>query len=351
MNNSDEHMLARDLEHILLNTQNIWDDLAGKDIFITGGTGFYGCWLLESLIHANRRLNLNTRITVLTRNPDAFAKKAPHLAHNPSVRLIAGDVRSFDFPPGSFSHIIHAATDTDSGFYSDPIEIIKTIVDGTRHTLEFACHCGAKKFLFTSSGAVYGKQPYELSHLPEEYMGGPNPVDTSAAYAEAKRMAEQLCVLYSTRHDIAVKIARGFAFVGPYMAENAHFAIMNFIRDGVSGRKIQIRGDGTPCRSYLYSADLAIWLWTILVRGESRRPYNVGSEKGLSIAELANLVAEALPDSPGVEILGRPNPGQPRERYVPSTFRAHSALGLEEHISLLDSIQRTSRWLSKKLSG
>src|SRR5208337_27108 len=159
MKNDNDHILARDLDHILLNTQDIWNDFAGNDVFITGGTGFYGCWLLESFIYANRHLHLNSRLTVLTRSPDAFAKKAPHLAKNRSVHLIAGDVCSFDFPRGSFSHIIHAATDTDSRFYADPLRIVKAIVDGTWRTLEFARYCGAAKFLFTSSGAVYGKQP------------------------------------------------------------------------------------------------------------------------------------------------------------------------------------------------
>src|SRR5208337_4839533 len=206
-----------------------------------------------------------------------------------------------DFPRGSFSHVIHAATDTDSRSYVDPLGIVKTIVNGTWHTLEFARCCGAAKFLFTSSGAVYGKQPSDLRHVTEQYSGGPDPTDPSAAYGEGKRLAEQLCVHYSRQYGIEVKIARGFAFVGPYMSPDSHFAIINFIRDTIVGRTIRIKEDGTPRRSYLYGADLAIWLVTILVRGQNCRPYNVGSEKDLSISELAHLVAEALQTSAGVE--------------------------------------------------
>jgi nucleoside-diphosphate-sugar epimerase len=351
VDNGNRHVLAEDLEYILLNTRDLWSDLAGKQIFITGGTGFHGCWLLESFIWANRILNLNSHVVVLTRDPDAFALKAPHLAQDPSVKLIIGDVCSFDFPQGSFSHIIHAATDTDTRLNAqNPLQMVRTIVDGTRRTLEFARHCRARKLLFTSSGAVYGKQAADVNHVPEQYSGGPDPIDPLSAYAESKRIAEHLCVLYSRQYDIEVKIARGFAFIGPYML-NSHFAVVSFIQDVISGRPIQVNSDGTSCRSYLYAADLAVWLWTILVRGERCRPYNVGSEESLTISQLAHLVAETLQTSTEIKILGHPCFGMNAERYVPSTFRARSELGLREHIDLAEAVRRTARWFVQKTSA
>jgi nucleoside-diphosphate-sugar epimerase len=132
--------------------------------------------------------------------------------------------------------------------------------------------------------------------------------------------------------------------VGPHLSLDAHFAIGNFIGDCLEGRPIEIRGDGTACRSYLYTADLAIWLWTLLVRGESCRAYNVGSECGLSIAELAGAVAAELAPGAGIRVLGVPRPGVPPDRYVPSTARARAELGLEERIPLEEAIRRTAAW-------
>src|SRR5579862_729389 len=94
--------LSEDLELIAGKTADIWHELCGRRIFITGGTGFFGCWLLESFCYVNQKLDLGAKAVVLTRSPDAFARKCPHLALNPSVSMHCGDVRTFDFPPGEF---------------------------------------------------------------------------------------------------------------------------------------------------------------------------------------------------------------------------------------------------------
>ena len=298
--------LANDLNHILAHTVWLWEDLRGKKLFITGGTGFFGCWLLESFAWANDKFKLDASALVLTRDPDAFRRKAPHLASNPAIRFLKGDVRTFEFPEGEYSYIIHAA------------------IEGTRHTLDFALYCNAKRFLLTSSGAVYGAP---LSD-----------------YGKEKVEAERLCAIYAMRFGIETLIARCFAFVGPYLPLDAHCAIGNFIRDAMRGEAIQVKGDGTPHRSYLYAADLAIWLWIILFRGETCHPYNVGSANELTIAELAGLIAEIYKIPGGVEIAKTAVSGLSIERYVPDVQKTETELCLHQFIGLPESIRRTVRW-------
>ena len=337
--------LSQDLELILDQTRDIWREIRGERLLITGGTGFFGVWLLESFCWANARLNLDATAVVLTRRREAFAAKAPHLAADPSVRFHSGDVRWFEFPEGSFSHVIHAATSASAKLNeNDPLLMLDTIVQGARRTLDFAVASGARKFLLTSSGAVYGPQPSELTQIPETYGGSPDTMDPGSAYGEGKRMAELLCAIYNKRHDIETKIARCFAFVGPHLPLDSHFAIGNFIRDRLAGGPIQVQGDGTPYRSYLYAADLMIWLWTILFRGKSCCPYNVGSEDGLPIRDIARTVAESGAGKRDMQVLGIAV-GGPRQRYVPCTARAHRDLSLTQLTPLGEAVKKTVGWI------
>jgi dTDP-glucose 4,6-dehydratase len=338
-----DHPLTDDLNHILRRGADLWDDLRGARLFITGGTGFFGKWLLESLAWANRHRGLGAQAVVLTRRLDAFRTEAPHLANDAGIHFHDGDLRTFAFPPGRFTHVIHAATPSDVlPSQDDPELMLDIIVNGMRRVLEFARHASVSRLLFTSSGAVYGRQPASLRHVDEDFPGAPDTFDVRWTYAIGKRTAEHLCAIACERHGLAVTIARGFAFVGPYLPLDAHFAIGNFLRDGLAGSPIRVAGDGTPFRSYLYAGDLAVWLWKILLRGTPARAYNVGSEHDLSIAQLAEKVAAYFGTT--VQIAKAPEPGRLPERYVPATARAREELGLETWIGLDEAIERTVRW-------
>jgi nucleoside-diphosphate-sugar epimerase len=281
---------------------------------------------------------------VLTRRRDAFHAEAPHLANDAGIDFLEGDIRTFAFPPGRFTHVIHAATPASA--QDDPDLLLHLIIEGTRHVLEFARHASATRVLFTSSGAVYGRQPSNVRHVDEDYAGAPDSLDLRGTYAIGKRTAEHLCAIACQRHGLPVAIARGFAFVGPYLPLDTHFAIGNFLRDGLAGGPIRVGGDGTPFRSYLYAADLAVWLWKVLLRGKPGRPYNVGSEHDLSIAQLAAKIARYFGTT--VQVAKPPEPGRPPERYVPATQRARDELGLEPWIGLDEAIDRMAHWERRK---
>jgi nucleoside-diphosphate-sugar epimerase len=347
--------LADDLDHILAHTHGLWDAVRGETIVITGATGFFGRWLLESFAHANAALGLEAKVIALSRDPARFLATAPHLGPAAGIHFVTGDVRAFTHAdaraqlgtalPETCRYMIHAATEASAKLNQEnPLLMLDTIVQGTRAALEFALAAGAKRFLLTSSGAVYGRQPSDLTHIPEDYSGGPVCIDPNSAYGEGKRMAELLCGCYQKQHGLEPLVARCFAFVGPFLPLDTHFAIGNFIRDGLQGGPIRIGGDGTPYRSYLYAADLAIWLWTILFKGESMRPFNVGSEQDVTIRELAHIVAGSFPEPPQVLVAREPVPGKSPERYVPATRRASAELNLEPTIPLKKAIALTTAW-------
>jgi dTDP-glucose 4,6-dehydratase len=342
--------LWNDLEFIRAETEGLLDEMRGERIFITGGTGFFGCWLVESFCHVNQELGLGAQATVLTRSPERFAAKCAHLANDPAIKLLAGDVRDFEFPAGEFRYVIHAATEASlKQSQEQPLEMLSTILAGTERTLTFAAACGARKFLLTSSGAVYGRQPAEMTHVPESYAGAPDPLDAASVYAEGKRASELMCALHQKAaaakgEAFEAKIARCWAFCGPHLPLDAHFAIGNFIGDVLAGRPISIRGDGTPRRSYLYAADLTIWLWTMLFRAPALVPINVGSAHDVSVRELAEAVARTLAPGTEITIARQAIAGAPPARYVPCVARAEELLGLRETVGLEESIRRTAAW-------
>lgn len=340
-----ENPLANDLDHVLFHTEELWPSVRGERFFLTGGTGFVGTWLIESLLWANRRLSLGISVVVLTRNPDAFRRRSPHLADDPALTMCLGDGPSFAYPDGEFPLIIHAATEAYvAPDLKRPASTLDRDLATTRRVLEMARMQRTRRLLFTSSGAVYGKQLPEMSHVPENYPGGPYPTDTSSAYGQGKRISEYYCACYSQVYGFEATIARLFAFIGPHLPLDANYAAGNFLRDAMAGGPIEIQGDGTPYRSYLYAADLAIWLWTIFFRGQALRPYNTGSAQEISIAAMARAIARQTAPTVDIRIAKSAVPTAPVLRYVPDTQRAERELGLRVQIPLDEAIRRTHAW-------
>ena len=205
-------------------------------------------------------------------------------------------------------------------------EMTSVILDGTKHVIEFAMAAGCRKVLFTSSGAVYGPRTAPASEEDD--------CRPFTAYGKGKLEAEKILI----ESGLEAKIARCFAFVGPHLNRGIHFAIGNFIQNCLDGKPIVINGDGTPLRSYLYADDLVEWLFAILERGESGRPYNVGSDRAVSIRELAETVRRVLGSDNEIVVKGSLAPGAKPSVYVPSIARVGKELGLGVIISLEKAI-------------
>lgn len=336
--------LQHDLDDVLQRTATVWPQLRHAHLFITGGTGFIGRWMLESLRHAERRLGLGIRATILTRDPARFMRTAPHLAGHPGFAFIGGDVRDFAEPAGEFSHVIHAATDASAALNEhDPRGMFDTVVGGTRRVLDFCVTKSVRRILFLSSGAVYGRQPQAIERVDEGWLGAPDCLDPRATYAEAKRAAEMLCAIYRKQFDCQVSVARIFALLGPFLPLGTHFAAGNFIQDAMQGKPVIITGNGQPLRSYLYASDLAVWLWQMLTSAEAGKAYNVGSDDAISMRSLAARVA-AIVGNGDYRVLGAHDTGWNPGRYVPDTGAIRNDLGVKQTVTLDEAIRRTALW-------
>ena len=231
------------------------------------------------------------------------------------------------------------------------MEVGEIIVAGTRHVLDVARDCEAERMLFLSSGAVYGRQPVELTRVPESYIGGPDISNPLSTYGEAKRYAEVLCVARAERQGLPVTIARPFTAIGAYMDLDAGYAATDFLRDAIAGRPLRILSDGTTMRSYCTAADYVRALWGVLFRGVPGRAYNIGSDDAISVRELAQRMAECLPQPAEIHIAREAVPGQLPERYVPDITRLSSELDTATRQPMERGIRRAIAWASHVLAG
>lgn len=337
-------ILYADLEEILERSEDDFAFLRDRRFFVTGGTGFVGRWLLEALSHANDRLALGVRITLLTRDPERFARAAPHLSGRDDLDIVQGDIcdREVLRHVGRFDGIIHAATPSSALLNRErPLLMLDTIVEGGKNALEIASRNPGMPFVFTSSGAVYGKQPPGVARIAEDYLGAPDVLAPENAYHEGKRIGELLCAIAALHNGVDVKIARLFAFIGPFLPLDRHFAAGNFIRDALMSRDINVHGDGATVRSYLYASEMIIALLAVIARGKTCFAYNIGSEETVTVGQLARLISASCEPAPKVVFQGLPESYRTADRYVPNTERIARELNFHVAIDLQRAVQRT----------
>lgn len=312
--------------------------LAGRHVLLAGATGFFGSWLL-ALFDGLAGNGIALEVTALSRDPEAFLRRAPHYRQRPWLHWIKGDVRQVAFAPTArFDYLIQAATDTAAAAQADGLQLFDTILEGTRTLLEALAPRGLHRVLLVGSGAQYGT-PAALLPIAENHTGACDSRLPASAYGEAKRAQETLAALLGLRHGFEVVFARCFAFVGPGLRLDGHFAIGNLVRDALWREALVLNSAGQAVRSYLYAADLAVWLLELLSRGEAGQAYNVGSDRAVTIAELAQCVGARLAPEKPVRL----GEGGVPSYYVPDIARARG-LGLDVWTSLEQAIEDTACW-------
>jgi nucleoside-diphosphate-sugar epimerase len=327
--------LARtDLDEMLRLGAADFEALRGARIFLTGGTGFFGKWLLAAFDHAGRELNLGLQLTILSRDPRRFLSAWPEARGRTGWNFLEGDVAEVPNLLHRYEYVLHAAADTTA--VNTPAEEAartRTIVDGTQRMLEIAERGRARRMLLVSSGAIYGAAAGRREGAKESDADAARAV---TPYGQAKRAAELAC----GKTKVDCTLARAFAFLGPHLPLEAHYAAGNFVRDALRGGPIEVRGDGTALRSYLYPTDLVVCLLAILMRGGRGEAYNVGSDEVVSTAELARAIADDVTPPARVEIQAK-EPQGPQHIYLPAIAKARDEFGLRVNVPLREAIRRT----------
>jgi dTDP-glucose 4,6-dehydratase/UDP-glucose 4-epimerase len=335
--------ISEEIKLIHYRLSPILDSFNNKKILITGGTGFFGRWLVQILCSLVREHGFKIGIYVLSRNPKRFLQEHSDNSFDQYVTFIQGEVTNFKLPEIEIDYLIHMATTAAQETFAgeDQLNKLDLLYSGTRNTLENAVSKGVKKVLFTSSGVVYG--PSDGKFITEEMLQAPRTILETSALGEGKRIAEYLVAYYAKKAGYKYSIARCFSFFGPFLPLDIHYAIGNFVKDAITRNEIIVRGSGKELRSYLYIADAWIWMLMMLIESDNEI-YNVGSSNAISIEDLAKEVRNQLCAQKNVKILGEENDDGNfiRSIYVPNTDKIKNKFSVHEWTSLKDGIKRTA---------
>lgn len=281
-----------DLENAIASTLSL-DKLKGKSIMITGATGLIGSFITDMLIKANQTDGLDLTIYALSRSVDRLEKRFGK-ALSEKLKYIAHDINeeiSFDIDA---DYIIHAASNAYPAlFNADPVGTIVSNVLGTYRLLEYGKSHKTKRFLFVSSGEVYGQGDLSLDSFDESYGGYVDPVNPRSCYPSAKRTAETLCTSYTKQFGLDTVIVRPCHTYGPSATAGDNRANVQFVNNALEGQDIVLKSAGRQMRSYCYVADCASAVLSVLLCGKSGEAYNIAnSEARITIAGFAETVAE-----------------------------------------------------------
>lgn len=262
--------------------------LSGSNILVTGATGLIGGCLVEALMLNPQR---DYAVYASGRNQEraqerfkSFADdKGFHFIQHDVLKPLQGDVR--------FDYVIHAASNASPNFFAQkPVEVIKSNIDGVAHLMEYGLDHGMRRFLYVSSGEVYGEGDGRA--FTEDYSGYVDCTKSRSCYPSSKRAAETLCVSYAAEYGADVVIARPCHVYGPYFTEQDNRVYAQFIRNVLHGENIIMKSTGEQFRSWCYVVDCVSALLHILLKGESGEAYNIAdASSNISIRELAETIA------------------------------------------------------------
>lgn len=340
-----EALVAADARMVLAGQLKVLEPLRGTTLFITGGTGFLGAWILELVKVLNTDHAFNLKVTSLSRGAREFAARWPHLGGQSWLRLQEGDVRHLSDVPRETQFIVHAAAITDRRqCASRPSAVAEVNVLGALRLLRAANLLeDLRRVVHLSSALVAGPQPWSLATMPEDFVAASRCDDVTTVYAESKRMAEMVMQCAVSEWKAPVVMLRPFAFIGPYQNLQLPWAVTDFVRDCLNGGPLRIMGDGSTVRSLLYAADAALWILAAAASGRDRSTYNIGSSEPVALSDLARQVASRVTPAPAV-LLGVGQSGHERTRLVPAVDRIRADLGVRPVFTLEQAIDRSIAW-------
>lgn len=343
-----ENLIVREDVMDILKADLPWPVLFGSSVLISGAAGFLPAYMVECLAELNSR-GAGIKVLCLVRDVEKAKRRLGHLLDR-GVSLIKHDISNplpEELPLVDF--IIHAASQASPKYYgSDPVGTLRANTLGTAYLLDHAVRSKSKKFLFFSSGEVYGTPLEGVSLIKESDYGYIDPTNVRSCYAESKRVGETMCVSWAHQHGVPTLIVRPFHTYGPGFSLDDGRVFADFISAVVNKESIQLNSDGSAVRPFCYLSDAIKGYFTVLLKGEAGEAYNVANPNcEISIKDLAYVLADMFGDR-GVGVLLKNDDicsgyiKTPVQRILPSVDKI-KALGWTPEVGIKDGFMRTVR--------
>lgn len=275
------------------------DNIVGNEklrdcsILVAGATGLVGSCIVDLLLTENKFRNMNIKIYALSRSIDRLSKRFKDVDDIIFIEADVNENPEYDF---NIDYIIYAASNAyPAAFNRDPVGTIASNIIGLKNMLDYGKDHLCKRFMYISSGEVYGQGDLTLNSFSENYSGYVNPVSVRSCYPNSKRTAETLCVAYTKQYGLETVIVRPCHSYGPNATVEDNRANVQFVNQALKGQDIVLKSAGTQLRSYCYIIDTACAILSVLTTGESTEPYNIANTKSIvTIAEFAVEVANKV---------------------------------------------------------
>ena len=287
----DSQVYKEDLEQAMKQVKD-WNKLNGSSVLIAGATGLIGSYMVDLFLAANKISDTNITVYALGRDRERLQERFCGVKTE-NLIFIEGDINESLKLNADVDYVVHGASNAHpAAFREKPVETLMSNVLGTYRLLEYGREHRAKRFLYVSSGEIYGQGNSLEKEFSEDYSGYINILEPRSCYPSGKRAAETLCCSYSQQYGLDVVIARPCHTYGPNMSDRDNRATAQFIRNALKGEDIILKSAGNQMRSYCYVADCVSALLTILLNGAPREAYTIANKDSrLTIAEFARLVA------------------------------------------------------------
>lgn len=358
-------LLVEDLQRICSDLEDVFSTMAGQRLLITGGGGFLGYYLVQSVLYWNAHFGYGRPIEVVVY--DNYLRGIPgwllELEGHHGLKLLRWDVsQPMPVNAGHFDYIVHAAGIASPMHYrAQPLACIDANINGLRHLLDYAVAEAEdgrplRGLLFFSSSEIYGDPPADAVPTPETYRGNVSCTGPRACYDEAKRFGETLCVTYARSAGVPTRIARPFNNYGPGLKLSDGRVISDFARDVLAGRDIVMYSDGRPTRTFCYVTDAIAGYFRLLVHGRDGEAYNIGIDRPeISMTDLAEMIVRT-----GAELFDYG--GQVRHvtametdyladnpmRRCPAIDKARIELGFDPHVLVDEGVYRSLCWYARQ---